>query len=89
MSRLKIGIFAYNFEHKKTQEGILRLFLEGYKIDCILAQDKLQLNIPESKIRITPKDISYTHPNKIAKRLNIPYHVLLHDSQKCEEIIKD
>ena len=89
MNRLKIGILAYNFAHKKTQEGILRLFLEGYKIECILAQNKLQLNIPESKVRIAPKDISYIHPKKIAKRLNIPYYTLLHNSEKCEKIIKD
>ncbi len=89
MNKLKIGIFAYNFKHKKTQEGILRLYLENYKIECILAQNKLRLNIVESNIRITPKEISYVHPKKIAEKLNIPYHVVLHNSKECEKIIKD
>lgn len=88
MGNLKIGIFAYNFEHKKTQEGILRLFLEGYDLSCILAQDKLKLNITESHIRVSPKGLSYVHPRQIAEKLDIPYHVVLHNSEECKELIK-
>jgi len=86
---MKIGVFAYNFKHKKTQDGLLNLFLNGYKVDCVLAADWRKLNISRSEIRISPKDLHHVHPKKIAERLNIPYHVVEHDSNECEELIKN
>src|SRR3989338_9134553 len=72
---MRIGVFAYNFKHKKTQEGLLWLMLHGYKIECILAADPVQLNFYQSKIRVSQKDMEYMHPSEIAKKLEIPYHV--------------
>jgi phosphoribosylglycinamide formyltransferase-1 len=86
---MKVGVFAYNFEHKKTQDGLLNLFINDYNITCILAANWQELNIPQSKIRIVPKDLHYTHPKKIAERLDIPYHVVEHNSNKCEKLIKN
>ena len=85
---MKIGIFAYNFNHKKTFEGIMRLWLEEYDISCIFAQDKLELKFYQSKIRYGPKDLFYIHPQQIAKKLNIPYYVLMHNSEECMNLIK-
>ncbi len=85
---MKIGVFAYNFEHKKTQEGLLNLFLSNIKIDCILAADPVELKFYQSKIRISPKELVYTHPKKIAEQLNVPYHVVVHNGETCEELIK-
>jgi len=87
--KMKIGIFAYNFEHKKTQEGLLNLFLHGYKVECILAANPVELNFYQSKIRLTPKDLRYIHPQIIAKRLKIPYHVVAHNSQESKDLIKN
>lgn len=85
---MKIGVFVYNFKHKKTQEGILWLMLHGYKIDCILAADPVQLNFYQSKMRVSQKDLEYMHPSEIAKNLGIPYHVVVHNSKECESLIK-
>lgn len=85
---MKIGVFAYNFEHKKTQEGILNLFLNDYKISCILAADPVKLRFYQSKIRISPKGLKYVHPRKIAEKLKIPYYVVEHNSKECEKLIK-
>ena len=85
---MKIGVFAYNFEHKKTQEGLLRLFLEGYKVNCILAADPVELKFYQSKVRISPKSLSYTHPRKIAESLGINYHVVKHNSAECIDFVK-
>ncbi len=85
---LKIGIFAYNFSHKKTFEGLMRLWLENYDITCIFAQNRVELKFYQSKIRIGLKDISYIHPQKIAEKLNIPYHVLVHNSKECSDLIE-
>ena len=73
---MNIGVFVCNFEHKKTQEGLLNLFLNGYKVECILAADPVQLDFYQSKIRITPKELQYTHTHKIADVLKIPYYVV-------------
>lgn len=87
-SKMRIGVFAYNFEHKKTQEGLLWLFLHDYKIECILAANPAKLNFYQSKIRINQKDLAYMHPSEIAKRLGIPYHVVVHNSNECEDLIR-
>ena len=85
---MRIGVFAYNFEHKKTQEGLLNLFLNGYKVECIMAADPVKLTFYQSKIRVVPKGLHYTHPKKIAERLGIPYHVVVHNSKECEDMIR-
>ena len=85
---MRIGVFAYNFEHKKTQEGLMWLFLNGYKVDCIFAADPVELKFYQSKVRVSPKELSYLHPKEIAKRLEIPYHVVIHNSEECEELVK-
>ena len=85
---MNIAVFVYNFEHKKTQEGLLNLFLNNHKIKCIFAANPVKLNFYQSKIRVKPKDMKYTHPKKIAERLNIPYHIIEHNSKKCQNLIK-
>ena len=85
---MKIGVFAYNFKHKKTQEGLINLFLNNHKVECILAANPVKLNFYQSKIRITPKNINYEHPKNIAKRLEIPYHIVIHNSETCKNLIK-
>ncbi|MFH1642776.1 MAG: formyltransferase family protein [Nanoarchaeota archaeon] len=85
---MKIGVFVYNFRHKKTQEGLLNLFLHDYKIECILAADPVKLSFYQSKIRIAPKDLEYTHPKDIAKSLNVPYYVVKHNDKSTYDLIK-
>tara|TARA_Y100000294_G_scaffold168282_1_gene178352 strand:+ start:96 stop:827 length:732 start_codon:yes stop_codon:yes gene_type:complete len=85
---MKIGVFAYNFEHKKTQEYLLELFLNDYDISCILAADPIELKFYQSEIRVSPKGLKYVHPKKIAEKLRIPYHITKHNSKECEELIK-
>lgn len=87
-SSLKIGVFAYNFEHKKTQEGLVHLFLNRYQVSCILAADPVELKFYQSKIRVTPKGLRFMHPKDIAERLNMPYYVVGHNSAECETLIK-
>jgi len=85
---MNIGIFAYNFPHWKTQEGIHNLILNGFKPKVILAADYVPLNFPQSQIRISPKDLYLTHPQKIAKCHNIDYHVVKHNSQTTSDLVK-
>lgn len=85
---MRIGVFAYNFEHKKTHEGLLALHLAGFEIACVLAADPVPLNFYQSKIRISPKGLRYSHPHDIAQRLGIPYHVVPHNSEDCAKLIQ-
>ena len=88
MNKKKLVLFAYNFEHKKTQDIILRLFLEGVKINFILANDWIKLKIPPSSIRAKIKHIGLVHPQKIAERIGVPYYVLHHNSFEAKQLIE-
>ena len=52
---MKICVFAYNFKHKKTQDGLLKLFLSKIKINQVIAMNKIKINQPYKKIEIPPK----------------------------------
>ena len=85
---MNIGIFAYNFPHWKTQEGINNLIINSYKPKLILAADPVKLNFYQSKVRITPKDLYLAHPKDIAKVHNIDYHVVVHNSQTTSDLVE-
>lgn len=88
MKNVKIAVFCYNFPHKKTQDILLRLFLEGIKINCIFSAEPIPLNIPPSTIHTKIKHIAVVHPKQIADRLSIKYYVLPHNSLDVKELIK-
>ena len=85
---MNIGIFAYNFPHWKTQEGLNNLMINGYKPKLILATNPVTLNFYQSKIRITPKDLYLHHPKDIATFYDIPYKVIIHNSQETADLVK-
>ena len=86
---MKLGIFAYNFKHWKTQQGILNLVMAGMKPSLIIAADPVNLNFdtPRSKIRTSQKDPYLVHPKNIAKTFDIDYFVEKHNSRETREII--
>ncbi len=85
----KIGIFAYNFPHWKTQQTIQNLILSGRKPDVIFAADRVKLSHYQSKIRITPRDRLLWHPREIAEHFGIPYHVVIHNSEETSSLVKE
>lgn len=86
---MKIGVFAYNFPHWKTQEGINNLIISGNKPKVIFATDPVKLNFYKSKIRITPKDLYLNHPKKIAEQYGIDYKVVVHNSEETQKLVKE
>lgn len=85
----KLVVFAYNFHHAKTQNGLLRLVQAGLKPALILAQDKKELKPNPDSIGLSPKDPqALVHPENLAKMLGIPYLVTDHDSQTAIDAIK-
>lgn len=85
---MRLVVFAYDFPHKKTQDFLLRLFLEGYKIEFVVASEPVELNLPKSILRVKPRHIDLVHPKTICQRLNVPYYVLPHNSVKVAKLLK-
>jgi len=85
----KIALFVYNFEHKKTQDFIFYLIAKGYKIDLILAADPIQLNIKDNVVRSKVRHGFFIHPKEIAKTFDIPYHVVQHNSEEAQNLLKE
>ena len=86
---MNIGVFAYNFPHWKTQEGINNLIISGNKPKVIFAADPVKLNFYKSKIRITPKDLYLTHPKEIARQHGIDYKIVTHNSEETKNLVKE
>lgn len=85
---MKICVFAYNFNHKKTQEGIFRLFCSKFKIHKVIAMNKIKIKTPNKTIDIIPKDLTYLNPKLICKSLKIPFTVMAHNTKKCINYIR-
>lgn len=85
----KLVVFAYNFVHRKTQDFILRLLLEGYKPTLIIAADPVKLKIPPSSIKSKIRHQGIMHPQKIAEALDIEYRVLPHNSEDCVDLLTE
>jgi len=85
---MKLAVFAYNFPHKKTQDFLLRLFLEGYKIEFVVACEPEELNLPTPILRVKLRHIDMLHPRTICQQFNIPYYVLPHNSTEVASLLK-
>jgi folate-dependent phosphoribosylglycinamide formyltransferase PurN len=82
MTNKKICVFAYNFNHFKTQNGIINMILSGFKPDLVILQDWKKLNIRKSNIRIAPRDLYLIDPRVILDKFNINYIITDHNSQE-------
>jgi phosphoribosylglycinamide formyltransferase-1 len=86
---MRIGVFAYNFEHWKTQAGIQNLMLAGRKPEVIFAANRVKLNFYQSKIRTSPKDLYLVHPKRLSEYYNIDYCIAPHNSKEVSSRIED
>ena len=86
---MNIGVFCYNFNHWKTQQGIINLCMSKNKPKVIFAADPIELKFYRSKIRITPKDLNLIHPKDIADYFDIDYFVVKHNSKQTNNLVKE
>lgn len=84
---MKICIFAYNFRHKKTQQGLYKLFVNGIIPDYAILADPIPLNFPHSSVRVGVKDMIYQQPSTICQVLGVNYIVLPHNSTQCQKFL--
>lgn len=85
----RLAVFVYDFPHRKVQDFLVRLHLDGYRVDAVIAQEWVKLNIPASTVRTKVKSGGLLHPRDIAGRLNMPYHVLPHNDEKVVELVTE
>ena len=83
-----VMLFAYDFPHKKTQDFIFRLLVEGYNIKYVIAAPWVNLKISPSSTHNVPSHEGLTHPRKICKSFKIPYIRLEHNSSKTINYLK-
>ena len=81
-------VFAYNFPHKKTQDVLLYLFVQGYKVGWIFAANPVELNIPPHTVRTKIRHIALLHPRQIAERIGANYIVAPHNSREVESVLQ-
>lgn len=78
-----IAVFVYNFPHKKSQDFLLRLIIEGLFPKIVLAADPIKLSIPKPLIRVKPLHVDLIHPKIICNRFDIEYKVIDHNCEEC------
>ena len=87
---MKIMLFVYNFKHKKSVDFIYKFLEENMLITTIVAADYVQIEKPKKipNFRISSKtNKSLEHPRDVAKKFNIPYFILEHNSERLVDII--
>ncbi len=89
MTKLRIGVFAYNWPHLKTQSGILNLCAAGFKPSIVIGADPVDLKFYKSKIRVSPKDLYINDTRKLCDLFKIDYKVIIHNSVECASLIRD
>lgn len=85
----RIGVFAYDFPHGKTQTGLLNLMLNGYLPDVVFGAESVKLNIKHSQIRVATRGLKYTPAPAICENLGIRYHKVIHNAHSTADMIRD
>src|SRR5689334_18270580 len=88
LSDIRIGVFAYNFPHKKTNDFIFRMLSEAIPIELILAADPVELPIAPPSVKTKIRHQEVLHPRMIADNFKINFHVCQHNSQEAINYIK-
>lgn len=84
----RLGVFAYNFPHKKTQDFLLKLFVLGVRVDTVLAMDPQPLNLPPS-LRTKLRHAGLDHPRTIAERIGASYYVVEHNHPATCDLVRE
>ena len=87
MSKFKIVLFAYNFPHRKTMDFIHQLYEHQFSISLILAADFVEIKSPKSLFTFPQKIVKDTAED-LAKRYNIPFYTVIHNSTQSQNLLK-
>ena len=85
---LKIGIFVYNFKHRKSQDFLVRSYLENLNVQAVFAADAVKLNIEHSTIKTKIRHQGLMHPERVSQRFEYKYFNFPHNDKRTIETIK-
>lgn len=86
---INLVVFTYNFPHKKTQDFLFRLCMDGIIPKLIIAADPVRLDIPTPTIRVKPRHVDLIHPKELSHAFNIEYLIADHNSDRCCDVLKN
>lgn len=69
----KFAVFTYDFPHRKSSEGLLRLVLSGLHPKVIFSAPRLEISAPAPKYPNFISGAALLHPKAIATALNLRY----------------
>ena len=84
-----IAVFCYNFPHRKTHEFLLRLYVEGFNVQLVLATDKVKLNIPKASIRTKLREGGLIEPRNLCEKFGWNFHVVKHNSDEARALVEE
>jgi len=86
---MRIVVFGYDFPHFKTNHGLINLCMNGYKPIAVIGQPYINLNLPNSKLRISPLYENLKETKFICDFFNIPFLSANHNSDKSIDLIDE
>lgn len=85
----EVVVFTYDFPHKKTQDILLRLFLEDIDIQTVLGAPWKDLDIPSSEIRGKVRHKALVEPEQVAERIDASYRTIEHDGDEILDVLDE
>jgi len=73
---MNVCLFVYDFPHKKSVEGMMRL--AGIGATCVAAPS-VKLKMPEQVIRVSEKGVKYPRPYDVAEMCHFKYVTAPHN----------
>ena len=74
-------VFTYDFPHKKSHDGLLKLVYSGFRPDLVIGAPFRDLGLKSSPLlRISPQGLRFPDPEELCRHFGIPYEVIPHDS---------
>jgi folate-dependent phosphoribosylglycinamide formyltransferase PurN len=85
-SGLRLGVFVYDFPHKKSGDGLATILQDGSVPNAVFAAPWQELSFSRPRITISD-DEKPSHPAAVAEQLDLPYYILKHNSEECGALI--
>jgi phosphoribosylglycinamide formyltransferase-1 len=83
-------VFTYDFPHKKSYEGLLKLIYSGFRPDLVIGAPFRDLGFKSSPLlRVSPRGLRYSGTGELCKHFGITYEVTSHDSIQLNKRLND
>ncbi len=83
-------VFTYDFPHKKSHDGILKLIYSGFTPDLVIGAPFRDLGNKSSPLlRVAPQGLRYPSSAELCKYFGIRYEVTSHDTLQLSNRLND